>query len=120
MVPASDASLENQDFSGQNPVPLLLQVQVVGILQEDFGSAQLVVSLTQHCRADFGSCLPAVHLVGRGAAVDEVPVTLGELHEGVADRVACSPDPDRLHHPGVAQLAATQLTIEHLGGEDYY
>ena len=56
--------------------------------------------------------------MGRRTAVDEVPVTLSELHEGVSDGVASPPDPDRLHHARVAQLAAAQLSIEHLGVDD--
>ena len=30
------------------------------------------------------------------------------------DRISSPPDPDRLEHPGVSQLAATQLPCEHL------
>ena len=118
MVPASDAPLQDEDLSCEHPVPLLLQVEVVSVLQEDLGPSKLVVCLAQHCCAYLGSRLPAVHLVGRWAPVDQVAVPLGELHEGVPDRVACPSDPDRLHHARVAQLAAAQLSVEHLGADD--
>ena len=118
VVPASDAPLQDEDLSREHPVPLLLEVEVVSVLEEDLGPSKLVVRLAQHCGADLGSRLPAVHLVGRWAPVDQVPVPLGELHEGVPDRVAGPSDPDRLHHARVAQLAAAQLSVEHLGADD--
>ena len=99
MVPASDTALEHEYLPGEDPVPLLLQVEIVGVLQEHLGPAQLVVGLAQDLLADLGRGLPAVHLVGGGAAVDEVAVPLHELLEGVSDGVAGSPDPDGLHHP---------------------
>ena len=114
VVPASNTSLEDQDLPGEDSVPLLLQVEVVGVLQEYFGPAQLVVSFTQNLLADLGSGLPAVHLVGGRAAVDEVPVPLHELLEGVPDRIAGPPDPDGLHHTGVPQLSAAELSVKHL------
>ena len=118
MVPASNTSLEDQNFPGEDSVSLLLQVEVVSVLEEDLGPSKLVVRLAQHCCADLGSRLPAVHLVGRWAPVDQVPVPLRELHEGVPDRVAGPSDPDRLHHARVAELAAAQLSVEHLGADD--
>ena len=48
------------------------------------------------------------------ATVDEEPVALHELPEGVPDRVSGPPDPDGLHHAGVAQLTAAQLSVEQL------
>ena len=114
VVPASDTPLEDENLPGEHSVPLLLQVEVVGVLQEDLGPAQLVVGLPQHLLADLGRGLPAVHLVGGRAAVDEVAISLHELLEGVSDGVASTADPDRLHHPGVSQLAAAQFPVEHL------
>ena len=52
MVPAPDAALQDEDLPGEDPVPLLLQVQVVGVLEEHLGSSQLVVRLAQHRLAD--------------------------------------------------------------------
>lgn len=52
--------------------------------------------------------------MGGRAAVDEEPVPLHELPECVADGIARSPDPYSLHHAGVPQLAATQLTVKQL------
>ena len=117
VVPASNTSLEDQNLPGKDSVSLLLQVEVVGVLQEYFGPAQLVVSFTQNLLADLGSGLPAVHLVGGRAAVDEVPVPLHELLEGVPDGVARPPDPDGLHHAGVPQLATAELPVKHLQGQ---
>ncbi len=52
------------------------------------------------------------HLVSRRDAVDEKPVPVDKLPERVPDRVAGPPDPDRLHHARVPQLAAAQLPVE--------
>lgn len=52
--------------------------------------------------------------MGWWAAIDEEPVPLHELPEGVADGVACSPYPYSLHHARVPQLAAAQLTVKQL------
>jgi hypothetical protein len=52
VVPAPDAALEDEDLPGEDPVPLLLQVEIVRVLQEDLGPAQLVVRLPQHGLAD--------------------------------------------------------------------
>lgn len=52
--------------------------------------------------------------MGGRAAVDEESVPLHELPECVADGVARSPDPYSLHHAGVPQLAAAELTVEQL------
>ena len=114
MVPASDTALEDEDLPGEDPVSLLLQVEIVGVLQEHLGPAQLVVGLPQDLLANLGRGLPAVHLVGWRAPVDEVAVSLHELLEGVPDGVASPPDPDGLHHPGVSELSAAQLAVEHL------
>jgi hypothetical protein len=35
----------------------------------------------------------------------------------IPDRVACSSDPDGLHHARVAQLSAAQLSVKHLHGK---
>ena len=99
VVPASDTALQDQNLPGEDPVSLLLQVEIVGVLEEHLGPAQLIVGLPQDLLADLGRGLPAVHLVGGGAAVDEVAVSLHELLEGVSDGVASPPDPDGLHHP---------------------
>lgn len=45
-------------------------------------------------------------------------VPLHELHEAVADGVAGSADSDGLHHPGVPQLAHTQVPVEQLQGTE--
>lgn len=34
VIPAPDAALEDEDLPGEDPVPLLLQVEVMGVLQE--------------------------------------------------------------------------------------
>ena len=114
MVPASDAPLEDKNLPCEDPVSLLLQVQVVGVLQEYFGATQLIVSFAKHSRANLGGSLATVPLVRWRAAVDEVAIALGELHEGVPDGVACTSDPNSLHHSRVPELATAQLTIEHL------
>ena len=46
--------------------------------------------------------------------LEQDAVALHELFEGVADGVACLPDPDGLHHPRVAELPNTQLPVEQL------
>ena len=118
MIPSTDASLQDQDLPGQDAVPLLLQVKIMSVLQEHLRPPKLIICFPKHRLTDLGCCLSAVNFVCWGAAVDEVPVPLRELHEGVPDGVACPPDPDRLHHARVAQLAAAQLSIEHLGVDD--
>ncbi len=62
MIPASDASLEDENLPGEDAIPLLLQIEVVGVLQEHLGPAQLVVRLTQHRLTDPGRSRPAVNL----------------------------------------------------------
>ena len=63
MVPAPDAPLEHLDLLGQDPVPLLLQEQVLGVLEEDLGPAQLVVGpAAQDLLADLGGELAALGL----------------------------------------------------------
>ena len=114
VIPAADAALEDEDLPGEHAVPLLLQEEVVGVLEEDLGPAELVVCLDEDRLADLLRGLSAVHLVGRRTAVDQVSVSLHELLEGVSDGVARPPDPDGLHHPRVSQLAAAQLPVEHL------
>ena len=114
VIPASDTSLKNQNLPCENSIPLLLQEQVMGILQEDLGSAQLIVSFAQHLLTNLGCCLPTLHLVGRRTATDQVPVPLHKLLEGVSDGISCPPDSDGLHHTGVSQLATAQLSVKHL------
>ena len=80
-------------------------------------AAELVVCLAQDGLADAVCGGAAVgDLVCGRAAGDEEAVALDELGEGVADRVAGAPDPDGLHHAGVAELAAAQVAVEHLEG----
>jgi hypothetical protein len=62
VIPASDAPLEDENLPGEDAVPLLLQVEVVGVLQEHLGPSQLVVRLTQHRLTDPGRGRPAVNL----------------------------------------------------------
>jgi hypothetical protein len=62
VIPASDASLKDENLPGEDSVPLLLQVEIVGVLQEHLGPSQLVVSLTQHRLTDPGGSRPAVNL----------------------------------------------------------
>ena len=102
MIPSTDASLQDQDLPGQYAVPLLLQVKVMSVLQEHLRPPKLIISFPKHRLTDFGCCLSAVNFVCWGAAVDEVPVPLRELHEGVPDGVARPSDPDGLHHPRIA------------------
>ena len=45
---------------------------------------------------------------------DEEPIPVHKLLECEPDRVARPPDPDRLQHPGVAQLSAAKLTVKYL------
>ena len=65
--------LEDKNLSGEDAVSLLLEVEVVRVLEEDLGPAQLVVRLAQHLLADLVARLATVHLVRRGTAVDKVP-----------------------------------------------
>ena len=44
VVPAPDAALEDEDLPCEDPVPLLLQVQVVSVLQEHLQSINQSVS----------------------------------------------------------------------------
>ncbi len=52
MVPAADAPLKDENLPGEDAIPLLFQVEVVGVLEEDLGPAQLVVRLAQDRLAD--------------------------------------------------------------------
>ena len=65
--------LEDENLPGEDAVSLLLEVEVVRVLEEDLGPAQLVVRLAQHLLADLVARLATVHLVRRGTAVDKVP-----------------------------------------------
>lgn len=44
----------------------------------------------------------------------EHPVAINELHEGVADWISCTADPNGLHHPRVPQLTHTKLPVKQL------
>lgn len=44
----------------------------------------------------------------------EHPVAIDELHEGVADWISCTADPNGLHHPRVPQLTHTKLPVKQL------
>lgn len=62
---------------------------------------------------------PALYLlVGRLHTGQQYSVPLHELHKAVADGVAGSADSDGLHHPGVPQLAHTQVPVEQLQGTE--
>lgn len=52
--------------------------------------------------------------VGRFDARHEDSVTIHKLSKGVSDGVPGSPDPDGLHHAGVAQLTNAQLSVKQL------
>ena len=52
VIPSPDAPLQDDNLPGEDPVPLLLQVEVVGVLQEHLGPAELVVRLAQHRLTD--------------------------------------------------------------------
>ena len=55
MVPSADAALEHLDLLGEYPVSLLLQEEVLSVLEEDLGPAQLVVGATaEDLLADLG------------------------------------------------------------------
>ena len=62
MVPGLDGPLQDQDLLGENPVPLLLEEEVLRVLQEDLVLPQLEVGAAQYLLADLGRGSPAVHL----------------------------------------------------------
>ena len=64
--PAAYAALDDDQFLGQHAIPLLFQKQILRVLEEDFGLAQLVVGILQYDRANPGRCLPAIHLQPHG------------------------------------------------------
>lgn len=65
MYPAADATLDDDQFFGEDAVAFLLEEQVLSVLEEDFGLAQLVVGLTQHRLTDASRGLPTVDLQER-------------------------------------------------------
>jgi len=60
--PASDAALQNDNSGCQNLRPFLLQLQILGVLQEHLRLAQLVVNFSQNNLADFVGLTPPVGL----------------------------------------------------------
>ena len=54
--------MEDQDLFGQDPISLLLQKKILGILEEDLGPSKLVVCLAEHNLADLGRPLAALVL----------------------------------------------------------
>ncbi len=52
VVPAADAALKDENLPGEDAIPLLFQIEVVGVLEEDLGPAKLVVRLAQDRLAD--------------------------------------------------------------------
>lgn len=67
-------------------------------LEEDFGFADLVVSPTEHHRADFVGGGPAVLFVGRSDARGEDSVAIHKVLEQVPDRISSFTDSDGFHH----------------------
>ena len=47
MIPASDASLENEDLSCEDSVAFLFQEKVMSVLEEDLRPAKLIVSFSE-------------------------------------------------------------------------
>ena len=62
VIPSSDTSLKNENFSGKDSISFLLKIEIMSVFEEDFGPSQLIVSLSQHTLANLRSCLSAVHL----------------------------------------------------------
>ena len=70
VVPASDAPLQDEDLSREHPVPLLLEVEVVSVLEEDFCSTKLIICFAKNLLTNLGGRLSTVDLVGRRTTVD--------------------------------------------------
>lgn len=71
MIPAPDASLNDQDLFGQDPIALLLQEQVLSILEEHFRPSQLVIGFAQHDLTYLGRISNAVVLeIGKNVPVN--------------------------------------------------
>lgn len=58
--------------------------------------------------------LPLYLFVGWFDSRHEHPVAIDELHEGVADGISCTADPNGLHHTRVPQLTHTELPVKQL------
>ena len=129
--PAAYAALEDEDLVGEDLFAHVLDVDVLGVLEEELGAAELVVdhhglaTLSCCCRVVRSECdgadasgrcraLAGAQLVRGQHGVDQQAIAVHEVAVHVPDRVAGAPDPDRLHHARVAQLTHHQLTVEQL------
>ena len=85
-----------------------------GYLHEDLGFAELVVRISKNCSTDLVRRRPALFWDWWLDAGNEDSVAVDKIGKRVADRIAGTADPNRFHHPGIAELTYAQCPIEQL------